>query len=139
MTSRSPTDSGPARHSLDQLGRRERQIMNVVYRLGRATVGDVLANLDDPPSYSAVRTMLRYLESKGYLRHDEEGRSFVYIPVVRPATAQRSALRELVRTFFGGSKARAVAALLDVPDMELSDQVLQRLRNAIELARQEGL
>jgi predicted transcriptional regulator len=130
-------DSGPARHTLDQLGRRERQIMNVVYRLGRATVGDVLANLEDPPSYSAVRTMLRYLESKGYLRHDAEGRSFVYIPVVRQATAQRSALRELVRTFFGGSKARAVAALLEIPD-NLSDQDLDRLRHAIAIARQQG-
>ena len=112
--------------------------MTVVYRLGRATVGDVLANLEDPPSYSAVRTMLRYLESKGYLRHDAEGRSFVYVPVVRPAAAQRSALRELVRTFFGGSKARAVAALLDVPDTELRDEDLQRLRDAIALARQAG-
>lgn len=138
MASRSPTDSSAARHTLDNLGRRERQIMTVVYRLGRATVGDVLENLDDAPSYSAVRTMLRYLESKGYLRHDAEGRSFVYVPVVRAATAQRSALRELVRTFFGGSKARAVAALLDVPDTELSDDVLERLRHAIALARQEG-
>jgi predicted transcriptional regulator len=134
MTSRSATDAGSARHTLDHLGRRERQIMNVVYRLGRATVGDVLAQLDDPPSYSAVRTMLRYLEGKGYLRHEADGRSFVYFPVVRAATAQRSALRELVRTFFGGSRARAVAALLDVPESELSDEDLWRVRAAIAQA-----
>lgn len=108
--------------------------MTVVYRLGRATVSDVLSLLDDPPSYSAVRTMLRYLEAKGYLRHEAEGRSFVYIPIVRAATAQRSALRELVRTFFGGSRARAVAALLDVPDTELSEQDLRRLRDVIAQA-----
>ncbi|MGH7711473.1 MAG: BlaI/MecI/CopY family transcriptional regulator [Gemmatimonadaceae bacterium] len=134
MTTRTAVDSAAPRRGLDQLGRRERQIMNVVYRLGRATVGDVLAQLDDPPSYSAVRTMLRYLEGKGYLRHEAEGRSFVYITVLRASTAQRSALRELVRTFFGGSRARAVAALLEVPDTELSDEDLRRLRDAIAQA-----
>ncbi|MGQ0641359.1 MAG: BlaI/MecI/CopY family transcriptional regulator [Gemmatimonadaceae bacterium] len=134
MTTRTAVDGAASRQSLDQLGRRERQIMNVVYRLGRATVGDVLAQLDDPPSYSAVRTMLRYLEGKGYLRHEAEGRSFVYIPVLRASTAQRFALRELVRTFFGGSRARAVAALLEVPDTELSDEDLRRLRDTIAQA-----
>src|SRR5262245_27745000 len=92
------------RDPLADLGRRERQIMNVVFRLARATVSDVLAQLDDPPSYSAVRTMLRYLEAKEYLRHEQEGRSYVYLPTARRDQAQRSALSNLVRTFFEGSR-----------------------------------
>jgi predicted transcriptional regulator len=108
--------------------------MNIVYQMGRVTVNDVLAHLDEPPSYSAVRTMLRYLEAKRYLRHEKDGRSFVYIPTIRPDSAQRSALREMVRTFFGGSKARAVAALLDVPDTQLSDDDLRRLRSLVAKA-----
>jgi predicted transcriptional regulator len=126
---------GPSpRHPLSDLGRRERQIMNVVYRLGRATVGDVLAGLADPPSYSAVRTMLRYLESKRYLRHEKAGRSFVYIPTIRPDSAQKSALSDLVGTFFGGSRTRAVAALLSEPDTRLDDAEIRRLRELIARA-----
>jgi predicted transcriptional regulator len=109
--------------------------MNAVFRLGRATVGDVLSQIEDPPSYSAVRTMLRYLESKGYLRHEKEGRSFVYIPTIRADSAQRSVLREVVRTFFGGSKLKAVAALLDVDETNVSDADLARLRKMIAEAK----
>jgi predicted transcriptional regulator len=109
--------------------------MNVVFRLERASVTDVLSQLDDPPSYSSVRTMLRYLETKGYLRHEQEGRTYVYIPTIRPDTAQRSALGDLVHTFFGGSRARAVAALLDVSDTDLTDRDLARLRALVARAR----
>src|ERR1044072_2748194 len=112
--------SPPPRDPLSELGRRERQIMNIVFRLGRATVADVLAQLEDPPSYSAVRTMLRYLEAKQYLRHEQEGRSYVYLPTARRDQTQRSAMSNLVRTFFDGSRARAVAALLDVDDADLT-------------------
>lgn len=126
----------PPLDPLADLGRRERQIMNAVFRLGRATVGDVLAELPDPPSYSAVRTMLRYLESKRYLRHEKEGRSFVYIPTLRPDTAQRSALRNLIGTFFGGSQVRAVAALLDDPDTRLDEAEVRRLKALIAKARE---
>jgi len=120
------------RDALRQLGRRERQIMNTMFRLGRASVAEVLAQLDDPPSYSAVRTMLRYLESKGYLRHEQEGRVYFYLPTIRADDARRSALGHLVHTFFGGSRARAVAALLDVSESELSEKDLKRLRTMIE-------
>jgi|SRR5689334_8188444 BlaI family transcriptional regulator, penicillinase repressor len=126
------------RPPVEQFGRRERQIMHVVYRLGRATVGDVMAHLPDPPSYSAVRAMLRYLERKGHLRHGRDGARYVYEPTVPHAEAQRSALQQLVRTFFRGSRAGAVAALLELPDKELSDTDLERLRGLVRRARREG-
>src|SRR6266478_968340 len=103
----------PAGH--ESLGRRERQIMDVVYRLGRAAVADVMRELPDPPTYSAVRAMLRYLERKGHLRHSRDGARYVYEPTVSHSEAQRTALRHLVRTFFRGSRPRALAALLDLP------------------------
>lgn len=119
------------------LGAREREIMTVVFRLGRATVADVLAQLEDPPSYSAVRTMLRYLESKQLLRHEQEGRSYVYLPTAKPDQARRSAMSNLVRNFFDGSKARAVAALLDVDETELTDADLARMKTLIARARKD--
>jgi predicted transcriptional regulator len=122
---------------LNTLGRRERQIMNAVFRLGRASVADVLAALDDAPSYSSVRTMLRYLEAKGFLRHVTEGRSYIYFPAIRADVARRSALSDLVRTFFGGSRARAVAALLDVSDTDLSDEDFSRMRAMVRRAKGE--
>lgn len=122
----------------DELGRRERQIMNVVYRLGRATVGDVMAQLPDPPTYSAVRAMLRYLERKHHLRHTQDGVRYVYEPTVPHAEAQKSALQHLVRTFFRGSRAGAMAALLDLPGGELSDADLERLSGLVRRARREG-
>src|SRR5882724_2337001 len=121
----------PTRDPLADLGRREREIMNVVFRLGRATVADVLAQLEDPPTYSSVRTMLRYLEAKDFLRHEEEGRSYVYIPTTRRDHAQRSAVSNLVRTFFDGSKAQAVAALLGVDDTDLTEADLRRMKDLI--------
>src|SRR3954469_10960094 len=98
------------------LGRRERQIMDVVYRLERATAAEVLAGLPDPPSYSAVRGMLRLLEEKGFLRHEQDGPRYVYLPTTERDEARRSALAHLLRTFFDGSRESAVAALLDLPD-----------------------
>lgn len=126
----------PASH--DTLGRRERQIMDVVYRLGRAAVGDVMRQLPDPPSYSAVRAMLRYLEGKGHLRHSRDGVRYLYEPTVPHRAAQRSALQHLVRTFFRGSRPSAVAALLELPEQGLSDADLDRLRDLVRRARRRG-
>ena len=123
---------------MDEFGRRERQIMDVLYRLGRATVGDVMRHLPDPPTYSAVRAMLRYLEGKGHLRHNRDGVRYVYEPTVPHAAAQRSAVQHLVRTFFRGSRAGAVAALLKLPGRELSEDDLERLRTLVRRARREG-
>jgi BlaI family transcriptional regulator, penicillinase repressor len=120
------------------LGRRERQIMDVVYRLGRAAVSDVMRELPDPPTYSAVRAMLRYLERKGQLRHSRDGARYVYEPTVPQGVAQRSALRHLVRTFFRGSRPRALAALLDLPAKELTERDLDRLRDQVRRAQREG-
>src|SRR3954465_4562183 len=96
------------------LGRRERQIMDAVYRLGRATAADVLGDLPDPPSYSAVRGMLRLLEDKGHLRHEQDGPRYVYLPTTERDEARRSALAHLLRTFFDNSRESAMAALLDL-------------------------
>src|SRR3989442_12558683 len=122
---------------MDESGRRERQIMDVVYRLGRATVGDVMRHLPDPPTYSAVRAMLRYLEGKGHLRHNRDGVRYVYEPTVPHAEAQRSAVQHLVRTFFRGSRSGAVAELLDLLGKKLSAVDLERSRAMVRLARYE--
>jgi predicted transcriptional regulator len=100
----------------NELGARERQIMDVVYRLGRATVADVRAGLLSPPTYSAVRGMLRLLENKGLLRHQQQGVKYVYLPTVKPSKARASALQHLVRTYFGGSARAAAEALLALAD-----------------------
>ena len=123
-------------HSDVHLTRRERQIMDVLYRLGEATVAKVLENLPDPPSYSAVRAMLRLLEEKGHIKHQQRGVRYVYAPVKSRAKARRNALNHLVSTFFNGSAELAVAALLDMSDKELSDDELQRLAKMIEGARE---
>lgn len=125
-------------HLHSDLGRRERQIVEVVYRLGRASVNDVLDNLPDPPSYSSVRAMLRILESKGHLKHEQEGPRYVYLPAVRGDRASRSALDHLVRTFFGGSTSRALAALLEDRDARLSDEDIERLSKLIQKTRKQG-
>jgi predicted transcriptional regulator len=121
-----------------QLGRRERQIMDVIYRLGKASVSEVLAELPDPPSYSAVRAMLGFLEDKGYLRHEQEGLKYVYMPVEDTSRVRASALNHLVKTFFGGSPERAVAALLEMSDTTLSSKEKQYLTQLIKKAQQEG-
>ena len=122
----------------NQLSRRERQIMDVVYRLGKASVTDVLDRLPDPPSYSAVRALMRILEEKGHLSHEQDGPRYVYLPTVPRDAAQASALTHLVRTFFGGSAEAAVAALLELPENGLSGGELDRLSRLIEDARTQG-
>ena len=126
------------RKSPQELGRRERQIMDAVFQLGEASVADVRQRLADPPSYSAVRTMIRHLESKGYLRHRRSGMKYVYRPTQSHESASRSAVGHLLETFFGGSASDAVAALLDVSSGRLNDDDYQRMQELIEEARKEG-
>jgi BlaI family transcriptional regulator, penicillinase repressor len=121
-----------------QLGRRERQIMDVIYRRGKASVSEVRAELPDPPSYSAVRAMLGFLEDKGHLRHEQDGLKYVYLPVGDTSQVRASALKHLVKTFFGGSPERAVAALLEMSDAKLSQKEKQYLSQLIKKAQQEG-
>src|SRR5688500_15834406 len=121
-----------------ELGRRERQILDVVYRLGRASVAQVRAELPDPPSYSAVRGMLNLLREKGHVRHEPDGLRYVYLPVVAPAEARRSALAHVVQTFFGGSHAEAASALFDLPDNKLSREQLADLSRLVRQALKEG-
>ncbi|HEU0013592.1 MAG TPA: BlaI/MecI/CopY family transcriptional regulator [Longimicrobium sp.] len=120
------------------LSRRERQIMDVVYRLGRASVGDVLERIPEPPSYSAVRALMRILEEKGHLRHEQDGPRYVYLPTVPRESARRSALSHMVRTFFGGSTEAAVAALLDPSQNDISEAELARIATLISTARGQG-
>jgi predicted transcriptional regulator len=120
------------------LSRRERQIMEIVYQLGAATAADVLERLPDPPSYSAVRAMMRILEEKGHLTHRHDGPRYVYSPVVPRAAARQSALRSLVKTFFDGSATQAVAALLDMSESRLSRDEADQLARLIDKAKREG-
>ena len=120
------------------LSRRERQIMDIVYRRGRASAADVLDDLPDPPSYSAVRALLRILEEKGHLEHERDGPRYLFQPTVPRDEARQSAMNRLVRTFFDGSAERAVAAFLDMNSADLSPEDLDRLAELIEQARTEG-
>ena len=120
------------------LSRRERQIMDILYRNESATAATVMENLEDPPSYSAVRALLRILEQKGHVRHEERAGKYVFMPTMRRDTAKRSALRHLVQTFFGGSTEDAVAALLDSTSSILSESELDRLQRLIDKARKGG-
>ncbi len=124
-------------HMHQSLSRRERQIMDVVYRLGRATAAEVQEALPDPPGYSAVRALLRILEDKGHIRHEQDGPRYVFLPTLSRDKARRSALKQLVQTFFEGSTAQAVAALLGERRSDLSDQDLDRLSRLIDQARRE--
>ena len=120
------------------LSRRERQIMDILYRRGRATAGEVMADLSGDPSYSTVRTQLRVLEEKGHVHHEEEGLRYVYSPAVPRHAARRSALRHLVETFFDGSAEKTVAALLGGEGSRMSEQELDRLADLIEKARKDS-
>ena len=120
------------------LSRRERQIMDVLYARGRATAQEVLEELPDPPSYSAVRALLKVLEGKGHVRHEHVGPRYVFEPVVAREKARRSALRRVLETFFDGSTEQAVAALLDLQSSKLDPRELDRLAKLVEDARKEG-
>ena len=120
------------------LSRRERQIMDILFRRGRATAAEVMEELPGDPSYSTVRTQLRVLEEKGHVRHEEEGLRYVYLPVVARHTARRSALRHLVETFFDGSSEKAVAALLGGEGARLTDDELNRIAELVDKARKDG-
>lgn len=120
------------------LSRRERQVLDVLHRLGRASAADVRDALADPPSDSAVRTHLRILEEKGHIRHEQDGPRYVYLPVQAREEAGLSALRHLTKTFFDDAPTRAVAALLDDASADLSDADLDRLDDLIQRARAQG-
>ena len=120
------------------LGRRERQIMDVLFQHGRATVAEVLGALPSPPSYSSVRSMLRLLEDKGYARHEWEGPRYVYLPTADPEQLQHTAVRHLMSTFFNNSAESAVVAMLGAAERSLSNEELDRLAELIDKARRKG-
>jgi predicted transcriptional regulator len=122
----------------DQLSRRERQIMDILHARGQSTAAEVQSALPDAPGYSAVRALLRILEEKGHVKHRREGLRYVHLPTEGRASARRSALRRVVRTFFGGSAPLAVAALLEDADSELSPKEIEQLQTIISQARKEG-
>lgn len=119
------------------LTRRERQIMDVIYRRGRATAGEIVADLPGTPANATVRTQLRVLEAKGHLRHEEHGLRYVYLPTVPRHSARKSALKHLVDTFFDGSGAQVVAALLGGEGARLKDDELERIAELVRQARKE--
>ena len=120
------------------LSRRERQIMDIIYQRGQATAAEVMEDLPDPPSYSAVRALLRVLEEKGHVRHKHDGPRYVFYPTVSRDRARQSALKQVVGTFFEDSTEQAVATLLDMSAKEMSEVELDRLAELIEQARKEG-
>jgi predicted transcriptional regulator len=123
----------------NDLSRRERQIIDILYSQGRATAAEVQAALPEPPSYSAVRAMLRILEEKGHVRHEQDGPRYVYLPTVGRDNAKKSAMRHMLQTFFDGSAEQAISSLLGDPAARLSDAELDRLASLIDRARKAGV
>jgi predicted transcriptional regulator len=121
------------------LSRRERQILDILYERGHATAADVQAGLPEPPSYSAVRALLRILEDKGHVRHQQDGPRYVYLPTLARDNAKRSAMRHMLKTFFDGSAEQAISALLDENSSRLSSAELDRLARLIDTARRSGV
>lgn len=121
------------------LSRRERQIIDILYAQGRATAAEVQSALPDPPSYSAVRAMLRILEEKGHVRHEQDGPRYVYVPTLARDNAKQTALRHVLTTFFEGSAEQAISALLGDKSARLSDAELDRLSRLIDQARKSGV
>ena len=124
--------------ALEGLSRRERQIMQILFQRGKASASDVREAMEDPPSYSAVRAMLRVLEEKGRVKHQAEGLRYVYVPTVAREKARRAAVKHVMDTFFNGSPEHIVAALLDVSSTGLTPEELDRMAAMIEKARKEG-
>jgi predicted transcriptional regulator len=122
----------------EELSRREREMMNIIFSRGRATATEVMDSMQDPPSYSAVRATLRVLEQKGHLKHQHDGTRYVYAPTVNREKARQSALDQLLRTFFDGSAANVVATLIERERENMTDEELAQLSNMIDAARQEG-
>ena len=120
------------------LSRRERQIIDALYKLGRASAAEIRAEIPSAPSYSAVRSLLRILEEKGHIRHEQDGPRYVYVPIVGRDSAKRSAMRHLLLTFFDGSTSQAMSALLDVSSSRLDEAELDRLKRLIDQARKQG-
>lgn len=120
------------------LSRRERQIMDALYKLGEATVGEVMDLMPDPPSYSAVRATMRVLEEKGHVTHKQDGPRYLYVPTISRDKAQSTALQHLVGTFFGGSVEQAVMALLSMPETKMSETDLGKLAEKVREAEKEG-
>jgi len=127
--------SGNSHH---HLSRRERQIMDVIYQRGQATAAEVQENMPDPPGYSAVRAMLRLLEEKGYLLHEQDGPRYIFKPTLAREKARKSALKQMLETFFDGSTEQAMAALLNLSKSKLSDEELDRISQMISTAKKEG-
>ena len=121
-----------------QLGRREREILEIVFRLGEASVGDVMEQMAEPPAYDSVRTMLRLLERKGFVKHRKDGTKYVYRPTQSRTSARKSALSHLMATFFENSVADTMAAALDLKSDDLSEEELAKLQTLIDKARREG-
>ncbi|MGB0774565.1 MAG: BlaI/MecI/CopY family transcriptional regulator [Akkermansiaceae bacterium] len=115
-----------------QMSRRERQIMDILYQLGQASAKEVLENLPDPPSYSAVRALMATLENKGMVKHSKESRRYIYKPALAEKKARRSAMSNLLKTFFEGKPEKMVAALLDPKDMQLEKHEIDRIRKALD-------
>ena len=124
--------------ALAGLSRRERQILEILYLRGRASAAEVKSAMADAPSYSAVRAMLRILEEKGHVKHQSEGLKYMYVPVVGPERAKRSAMKHLLETFFHDQPEQAVATLLDISSRRLTPEELDRMAGMIEKARREG-
>ncbi len=123
---------------IQQLSRREREIMDIIFARGRATATEVMETMADPPSYSAVRATLRVLEQKGHLKHQHDGTRYVYLPTVNRERVRLSALDQLLTTFFDGSAANVVATLIEREKGKLSEEELDRLQVLIDEARREG-
>lgn len=115
-----------------QMSRRERQIMDILYRLGQGSAQDMLENLPDPPSYSAVRALMVTLEGKGMVSHSKESRRYIYKPVIAEKKARHSAISNLLSTFFDGKPEKLVAALLDSDDLKLEKEELAKIRSVLD-------
>lgn len=126
------------KRTLSRLSRREREIMDVLFPMGRASAAEIHERIPSPPSYSAVRATLRILEDKGLLKHDYDGKRYIYRPAQAQNQARKTAVDHLLTTFFGGSAAGAVMALLETPGKELTQEELDRMAALIERARKEG-